>query len=171
MSRPASGGNTTPWYRLPLVWMLIAIPASAVIGGMITLRLAIQSDDGLVVDDYYKHGKEINRVLQRDEVAAAHALRAEVALDFAQHALMIRLTSGAGYTPPEQLDLQFLHATRAGYDARVPLVSQGNGRYLGALPSLPEGRWHLLLEAEDWRLLGELRVPGPDRVVIAPRED
>ena len=57
------------WKREPLVWMLIAIPLAAVIMGVVMLTLAIQSYSGLVVDDYYKKGKQINRVLARDRFA------------------------------------------------------------------------------------------------------
>ena len=65
-----------PWYREPFVWLVILFPASAVIGGMITISLAISSDDGLVVDDYYKRGLEINRTLERDKAAARHGIQA-----------------------------------------------------------------------------------------------
>ncbi len=34
-----------PWYREPYVWLLIAIPAAAVLTGLITLAFAIASDD------------------------------------------------------------------------------------------------------------------------------
>ena len=63
--------QSTPgnWKREPLVWMLIAIPLSAVIMGVVMITLAIQSYSGLVVDDYYKKGKQINRVLARDKFA------------------------------------------------------------------------------------------------------
>ena len=40
----------TPWYREPYVWLLIAFPAVAVLAGLITLALAIASDDD-VPDD------------------------------------------------------------------------------------------------------------------------
>ena len=36
---------STPWYREPYVWLLISIPAAAVLAGLITLALAIASDD------------------------------------------------------------------------------------------------------------------------------
>ena len=49
-----------PWYREPWVWLMIALPASAVVGGIITIYLAVSTSDGLVVDDYYKRGKAIN---------------------------------------------------------------------------------------------------------------
>ena len=52
--------DTKRWYAEPWVWLLIALPMTAVIGGMITIYLAVTTSDGLVVDDYYKRGKAIN---------------------------------------------------------------------------------------------------------------
>ena len=40
-----------PWYRYPWPWVAIGIPATAVIGGLFTLYLAITHPDPLVVDD------------------------------------------------------------------------------------------------------------------------
>ena len=68
------------WYRHPMVWMVIAIPASAVIVGSILLTLSITTFDGLVEDDYYKKGKEINQVLERDEFALEKEISAEVGI-------------------------------------------------------------------------------------------
>ena len=46
MSPPRSPPNpTTPWYREPSVWLLIPIPAATMLAGLITLALAIASDD------------------------------------------------------------------------------------------------------------------------------
>ena len=39
------------WYRVPFVWLVIALPLTAVIASFITLGLAISSDDGVVEDD------------------------------------------------------------------------------------------------------------------------
>ena len=68
------------WYREPWVWLLIFFPLAAVVGGMVTLYLAVTTSDGLVVDDYYKRGKAINRDLARDTVAAQHRLVASLEL-------------------------------------------------------------------------------------------
>ncbi len=85
--------SINPWYREPFVWLLIAFPLTAVVAGFITLGLAISSDDGVVEDDYYLRGKEINRVLARDQAAATRGLQGRVELDDAQHQLLIRLTA------------------------------------------------------------------------------
>ena len=68
------------WKQEPLVWLLIAIPFTAVVMGVVMMTLAIQSYSGLVVDDYYKKGKQINRVLARDRFAHELGLAAAVRL-------------------------------------------------------------------------------------------
>jgi hypothetical protein len=70
--------DTRPWYAEPWVWLIIAIPLTAVIVGMITIYLAVSTSDGLVVDDYYKRGKAINVDLARDRAAARYELRAQI---------------------------------------------------------------------------------------------
>ncbi len=161
-----------PWHRHPLVWMLIAIPATAVVAGFTMLWLAIASDDGLVEDDYYKRGKEINRVLERDRAATRHGIESSIVLDPAGGAVTVQLLAPRPARRPARLELAFLHATRAGLDQRLKLARDADGRYRGRAAALAPGRWHLQLAAEDWRLVGVLEVPGPTEIHImaAPAE-
>jgi hypothetical protein len=163
--------DSTPWYRQPLVWMLIMLPATVVVASFITLYLAIRSDDGLVEDDYYQRGKEINRVLDRDHAAQRYGLQAQITVDHAQRKVELRLhaTATAFTAPPERLELKLLHATRAGLDQTVNLVRMPDGRYEGVLPALAQGHWYLQLAADDWRLNGELQVPGRSDISLIAR--
>jgi hypothetical protein len=43
--------SQTPWYRQFWPWFIIAIPSMAVIGGFVTLWLALTYPETLVVDD------------------------------------------------------------------------------------------------------------------------
>ena len=52
------------WYREPWPWLLMMGPAIVIVAGFYTLWLAIQSNDGLVADDYYKRGLAINQTLR-----------------------------------------------------------------------------------------------------------
>jgi len=72
MSEP----NARPWYRHLWPWLLIVPPAAAVIGGSITLYLAITRPDVLIRKDCFKDGvtmvcgEEAQRILDaagRDE--------------------------------------------------------------------------------------------------------
>jgi hypothetical protein len=150
----------TPWHRVPFVWLLIAIPLTAVIVGFVGLGLAISTDDGLVEDDYYRQGKEINRVLVRDRAASARGLESTVELDAARQELRVRLTAQTPATLPDQIELKFLHATRGGLDRILIAPRHSNGVYRAPLPALAPGRWNLQLAAQDWRLVGSLSVPG-----------
>ena len=146
----------TPWYRQPLVWMLIAIPGSSVVVGFTLYYLSVVSFDGMVVDDYYKKGIEINRVLQRDHMASTLGLSADLHLDAGVGRVRLQLAYKHGFKPPLHLDLQFLHATRAGFDQQVALIHKGHGLYVGVLPQLRPGSWYLELGDPRWRLSGEL---------------
>lgn len=53
-----------PWWRFPLVWMVIAGPALVVVAAFVTLWLALRSPDPVLDEDYYRKGLEINRTLQ-----------------------------------------------------------------------------------------------------------
>ncbi|MBI5611932.1 MAG: FixH family protein [Gammaproteobacteria bacterium] len=153
------------WYREPMVWMVILIPLTAVAMGVLILVLAIRSDDGLVVDDYYRQGKQINRVLARDRAAAARGLAGDVELDSARGELRVRLGADA---LPENIEFQLLHATRAGFDKQMVIPRGADGVYRAPLPELAPGRWNLQLSAQDWRLVGSLTAPAERRAAILP---
>jgi hypothetical protein len=147
------------WYHEPLVWLVIFFPAVAVVGGLFTIYLAINSNDGLVVDDYYQRGLEINQVLARDQAAKLHGLQA--ILDFNRDPKLIYLTLSAkpDYVLPDQIKLKLSHHTRAYFDNRIILERIANALYRGSLPDLQPGAWYVELAADDWRLLKSLQVP------------
>jgi hypothetical protein len=148
-----------PWYREPLVWLIIAFPLTAVIGGIATYIIADRTKDGLVVDDYYKQGKEINRTLARDVAAAQLGLHGALTLDASAHAVVLHLQAKSAQSLPPAITLRWLHATRAGLDLSQTLQRQKDGRYRAVFPVLNPGHWYVQLEAQDWRLQGSLRVP------------
>jgi hypothetical protein len=159
----------TPWYREPMVWLLIAIPLAAVIGGFVTLALAIKSDDGLVVDDYYRRGKEINLELERDRAAQAHGLHGRALFDAERRVVRITLAARDARVLPAQIDLDLWHATRRGLDRQLRLVRQIDGDYSAPWsPDLAQGHWYIQLSADDWRLLGSVYVPGAAEIDVRP---
>ena len=54
MSATQTRRDSLPWYKERWTWLLMLMPATAIVAGFITLWLAITSFDGLVADDYYK---------------------------------------------------------------------------------------------------------------------
>lgn len=143
-----------PWHREPLVWLVIAFPLAAVLGGFATLYLAIRSWDGLVIDDYYKKGLEINKVLARDEQARRAGYTASVVVD--DGSVTVRLAGTPGSALPPILRVSFIHATRAGLDRSLEIPRGADGTYRAPLGPLPAGHWHVHLETDDWRLIEQV---------------
>ncbi len=158
-SRDASPSR---WFREPMVWMVIAIPASAVVVGILMLVLSIQSYDGLVVDDYYTRGKEINRVLERDRLARQYAIGATLAM--AADQVVLELRHDGRLVLPATVNLFFLHRTRTGRDRAMVLTAGPDGLFHGQVGEIPPGRFVVQLETMRWRIGGEMERPR-DRVV------
>jgi len=154
------------WTREPLVWLVIAIPASAVVMGVVMITLAIQSSSGMVVDDYYRKGKQINRVLARDRLAYELGLAAGLRLD-GSGGLEIRFDPEVKVIPGERIELRLVHATRPGLDR--DLVFDNNRLYLQAkLKLIGRGRWNIYLQTPDWRLTGSLQYPQTQYARLLP---
>lgn len=135
-----------PWHKHPLVWMMIAIPFSAVIMGVIMIWLALDTDDGLVADDYYKQGLEINRVISRDKKAAELGLSAIIEFDNSAGIIKIQFDKGLLETFPLSLPLQLQHATRENSDITVLLDHGMANQYIGHINhSISEGVWYFEL--------------------------
>jgi hypothetical protein len=151
-----------------MVWLVVGLPALAVVMGTTYAVIAFRVFDGVVVDDYDRRGRAINRVLARDRAAEARGLAGEVAIDPESGELRMDLRETAEAEIPEHLRLRFLHATRAGVDQEVELARGGDGRWRGRIAALTPGRYHLQLETEVWRLVGQLRAPLEAACSLAP---
>ena len=156
MTQQISLNPPRPWFREPWVWLLIALPASAVLGGIITIWIAVKSDDGLVQDDYYKGGLEINKKLDRDRAAIKYDLVANLKISEGQNRILISLDANDKFVTPGSIKISFLHPTMKGLDQILILRADAKGVYASALPSLIDSHWYLQIEADDWRLLEDV---------------
>lgn len=157
-----------PWYREPWPWLLMLAPAAAIAMGILMLVLGLRSDDGLVVDDYYKRGLAINQVLDRESRAAALGLQA--ALSFNPQGDRVRVLLSAGGASAAPPTLRLVHPTRVGQDQTVTLAPGVGGVLDGELAPVSPGTWRLVLEdsAGQWRLAGEWRT-ADRQVTLRPR--
>ena len=155
-----------PWYRQAWPWFLISLPASAVIGGIITLMLAVNSPNALVVDDYYKEGLAINQRKQRLATADTMGMTGLLRSDGKQ--LTLSLTSQPAVTE-QALTLNIIHSTRAELDRELTLQRLPDGRYATDLPMLPPGNWYLRLQPGDasWQIRARIGIDGPFQVRLA----
>lgn len=156
-----------PWYRQGWPWFLIAIPAVAVVAGMITLWLAVSTWDGLVVDDYYQEGKAIEKTIARSQRAAELGLMADVRLRAEE--VTLDLSSAANAPLPPTVVLTISHPTRGGMD-QVVVLKRRDGVFVAPLAPLSAGRWLLQVEDESrgWRMNGSANVPADAVIRIVP---
>jgi hypothetical protein len=140
-----------PWYRHRWPWLLMSGPGAVLIAGAVTTWIAFASADGLVVEDYYKQGLAVNRVLAREDEARRLGVSAEV--HFGKGTIEVRLAG----QHPEALFVRLAHATRSGHDVRLRLVPAAGGVYQAELPPLARGRWRIVIEDArgSWRVTRE----------------
>lgn len=157
--------ENTPWYKQWMVWMVITPPFAAVVAGVITINLAIMSDDGLVVDDYYKQGLGINQTLQRDQLAREMKIEADLFVE--STLLKMRIN---GDVDDENLILSFVHPTQGQRDIIVDMVRFANNSYQAELDNRLTGNWNLLIEPKDksWRVLGRINLPKENMSKLMP---
>lgn len=160
--------DTKPWYREPWPWLLMSGPAVVVAAALITLWLALDGNDALVADDYYKRGLAINQMLARDNTATERGYAASVA--FSPGSGRVRVTLSGSDIPPALL-LTFVHPTRGGADRIVPLGQVASGVYEAPIELPAAGRWRLVLEdaARTWRLSAEARLPHETALALHAR--
>jgi uncharacterized protein len=157
------GISANPWFREPWPWILMSGPAIVVVAGVITVVLALRTQDGLVADDYYKQGMAVNKSMQRDRVAheRGYAWRAEVKAG-ANGGLALQLEEVGATLHTDALQLSLSHATRSNKDQMLTLRRDRQGRFAAPLSNLDEGKWYVTLEdaSKAWRLTGEVIVRG-----------
>lgn len=158
--------KSNPWYKERLVWLLISLPAAAVVGGIATMLIAVNSADSLVADDYYKQGMAINKTLERDELARSLGLEADVRLADGRAVIVLRSASGS---LPDRLRLTLVHPTQARQDESIPMERKGEGTFVGPIGGLGLGRWQVRLEDEPgtWRMIGTVQIPEQTTVHLS----
>ena len=148
--------------------MVIAPPFAAVVAGIITINIAIESDDGLVVDDYYKQGLAINQTLDRDQLARDLKLEANLFVELKE--IKLRLAGDSKATNEPNLTLSFIHPTQGQRDVVLGMTLFADNAYQAELEQQLTGNWNLLLEPEDksWRIVGRLSLPKQTSSVLMP---
>jgi hypothetical protein len=121
---------------------------------MFMIYLAVNTEDGLVIDDYYKEGMAINQNLQRDRAATELGLSAKLSVEASGDMVRLHFNKGELAEYPDRLTLHFQHATHAGHDQILTLVRAPGDQYIGYLQkAIREGVWHIMLTTEKWRLV------------------
>jgi len=153
--------DTDPWYRQFWPWFIMALPATAVVAGLYTVWIAMQTTDSLVVQS----DDGMNLVTERNTAAEQEAsrlgLRALVDINPDTGAILVTVSTAANIELPNSLALRMRHPTMASRDANVELVrampnSRGEASWAGHFITPPSGRHYITLSsANTWRLSAE----------------
>ena len=154
-----------PWYKQFWPWFIISLPASAVVAGIITVFIAFDGADSLVVDDYYKAGLAINQQIQQQKNAATYGYAATLNR-LPDHRIHLKFDNKAPTS--ESLVLKWVHPARSDKDFEVSLLRQTDGSYQYKSEEELTGRWYLrLADKDDWLLKAEIST-GKDTVHLTP---
>jgi hypothetical protein len=126
-----------------------------VVAGIITVIIAANTEDGLVVDDYYKEGLAINEVIAHDQKAHELGLAAFIDANSETGQIQVSLSSRQKFEVPEEITFRLIHRTRSGEDQITTLNRVGDAAdYRGFIkPPIIPGRWTVQIQSQDqWRL-------------------
>lgn len=150
-----------PWYRQFWPWFIMALPAFAVVAGLYTVWLAMQSEDSLVVrsDDGVNVVTEQNLAAEREAVRLGLVVEIDIQLETG--AVVATLSSSPGVDLPASLHLQMRHPTMVSRDSEIDLLrampnSDGEPTWAGHFIKPPAGRYYVTLSSGNvWRLSDE----------------
>lgn len=159
-------GQPLPWHKQFWPWFLIGLPALAVVASLTTVYIAFTKKDSLVVDDYYREGLAINRVLDEDRMALKLRLGAELKVNLGTGHIDASL-SGDVDSMPDTLVLKWLHPVNAKRDLAVTLHKVARARFEGQVNSPLQGRWYIQLigkSPKPWLLRSQARIGNVSQV-------
>ena len=156
-----------PWYKEFWPWFLIAVPIVTLIMGGVLLKLAISTEDSLVVDDYYKEGKAINATLDKEALARKRNITTDLTID--NGSIALKFHSGI---PQEgnALKLSFYHVTLEERDTSILLSRDASGIYRGFIEQNMDGKWRVSLTPfdESWKIQNTLNLPYSGTIKFNP---
>ncbi|MEJ2043895.1 MAG: FixH family protein [Reinekea sp.] len=162
----------SPWYKQFWLWFIITPLAILVCASFYLLYLAITTNDGVVLDNYYRDGKGYVLRTEEDQFARSANLAAD--LQIIEKQVTLKMTGNLA-PMPEKLLLILSHPTEQNLDVTTTLTHRGMGEYTGALPETVSGRRILQLQPveteQGWRLHFDGKMtPEMDGIKLLPRQ-
>ena len=147
-----------PWYKQFWPWFLIIISLTSMVLSFTMIHFAYNTEDSLVIDEYYKEGKGIN--LQLTKIQEARVQNIKTLLSVTDESVEVTFLSGLPETG-EALSMNFQHATLESKDFSLMLLRDGNGIYRATLENDTDGKWKISLQPlnEHWRIQNTVSLP------------
>lgn len=167
MNTTPSPADVRPWYREPMAWMVIGLPAIVVGAAIATLVIAVRAGG---TDAYPAQVKRTAQIqvedLAADRTAIAMNIAGTLSIDADTGAVRVALDNVPASTVQVRLDL--IHPARAEGDVQLMLVRSGDA-FLGRLEAPAVQVWSVQAADTDgsWRVTGRFE-PGLGTVALAP---
>lgn len=168
MTTATNASATRKWFAEPMVWLVLGLPAAAVLAGVVTAVVAWRDADGPVADDTYRKGLAIGEELARRTRASELGLVADIDGGLGDgDTVRVRLRANAVLPAEAVLELRLVHPGRRGADrsarlARTAVSADGRaaefaGTLFGGSSTGPDTPWRVVLAGRAWRLDGDVR--------------
>jgi hypothetical protein len=146
------------WYKQFWPWFLIVLPLTSMVLSFSMLNLAFNSEDSMVIDDYYKEGRGINLKIQKLQQAKILNISTKVQV-FSDYVEVVFISSAL--KNGEAITLDFFHSTQKFKDFSVTLLRDANGIYRAPLTRDVLGKWKLSLHPFDnnWKIQKVVSLP------------
>lgn len=155
-----------PWYRAPMLWLALALPALTVVAGVVTYFIAADGFNDAEPDAVRRVAQVQISDLHQDETAARLGLSAHAAIDPASGRVRLHIDAIGN---DQRLQLHLTHKTQARRDHVVLLTPSADGDWIGVLPSDHGGAFNVSLmpASAHWRLVGRLEL-NATQLQLAP---
>lgn len=156
----------SPW-RQPIVWLVLALLAAAVAGGVAMVFIAADGNSDAVADQVQRTAGAQVADLGADELARQRQLSAIVRVD-AKQGIVQALPVSGDFDRARPLRLSLRHPVRSAGDRQLDLAPSGPG-WQAAARIDGSHDWILQLAPQDgqWRLRGRLPM-GQQAARVAP---
>ncbi|MDH3548924.1 MAG: FixH family protein [Gammaproteobacteria bacterium] len=164
--------DTKPWYRQFWPWFIIALPASAVVAGLTTVWIAMQTTDSLVVKSKDGVRNAADRRISAERLASEMNLAALVEIEPDTGVVSVVIRSGDLKEIPATLEFELSHPAFADRDRLLTLNKampdeSGNPVWVGHLVTVPDERFYVVLKSGDeWRVSAEWQ--GETSLMLRP---
>ncbi|SMC27920.1 hypothetical protein SAMN02745857_03030 [Andreprevotia lacus DSM 23236] len=158
-----------PWYKQLAPWLLISIPALAVVLSSIGAWLAVSRPDPVTDNDYYNTETHLNQQLAQDRQAAQHKLRGSLLLNAASGVAHLQVHEADTAALPPVLRLQLHHPTLPAQDRSSELKLSPQGDYVGEFAPSNAQRWQVdIAVGPSWHLYGDWDAKASGPLAVTP---
>jgi uncharacterized protein len=155
--------DSRPWYREPMMALVLGLPLLSIVAGFSLLGIAIHAGGAdAIPQEVRRTGKAQVGDIVADAQAERLGLRAHLSVDRETGAVTLSFLEGQA-VHDARLELRLIHPTAAASDIEIPLLRHNAG-YVGRMEATRRHDWLVVLSPIDpqWRLIARLAAQADD---------